>query len=134
MKFFFGLLSLVFLLNGCAESIALIGTSAGGVSSGKIYESSINTAISYGIKNTTGKTPLGHALTYAEEKNPKKRKDPCISFTDKINSDICSITKKQITLTQNKLKKKSLNINSLKESASSLQSTIDEKSKIKYLD
>ena len=65
------LLSLLVLLNGCAESIALLST---GASNGKIVQSSLNSAISYSVKKQTGKTPLEHAIAYAEEKNPEKKK------------------------------------------------------------
>ncbi len=74
MKKVFFLLSSLFLLNGCAESVALLGSSVGGASSGKIVQSSLNSAITYGVKSKTGKTPLGHVLAYAEEKNPEKKK------------------------------------------------------------
>ena len=50
-----GLLITLLLLSGCAESVALLGTS---MSNGKIVQSSVNTAISYGFKKQTGKTPL----------------------------------------------------------------------------
>ena len=60
------LLSSIFLLSGCAESLALLGSSA---SNGRIVQSSVNSAISYGVKKQTGKTPLEHAFTFAEEKN-----------------------------------------------------------------
>ena len=66
-----GLLIAFLLLNGCAQSLALLGTSA---QSGKIVQSSLNSAISYGVKKQTGKTPLEHAMAYAEEKNPEKKK------------------------------------------------------------
>ena len=41
-------------------------------SNGKIVQSSINSAISYKVKKQTGKTPLEHAIAYAE-KNPEKK-------------------------------------------------------------
>ena len=47
------LLIFLFLLNGCAESVALLGSSVGGASSGKMLQSSLNSAISYGIKQQT---------------------------------------------------------------------------------
>ena len=50
MKKVFFLLSSLFLLNGCAESVALLGSSVGGASSGKMLQSSLNSAISYGVK------------------------------------------------------------------------------------
>ena len=74
MKKSFLLLIALFLLNGCAESVALLGSSVGGASSGKMLQSSFNSAISYGVKKQTGKSPLEHALAYAEEKNPEKSK------------------------------------------------------------
>jgi len=54
MKKIFVLLSVTFLLNGCAESVALLGSSAGSASNGKIMQSSLNTAASFGIKKQTG--------------------------------------------------------------------------------
>ena len=90
MKKIFGLLITLIILTGCAESIALLGTSA---SNGKIVQSTFNSAVSYGIKKQTGKTPIEHAIAYAEEKNPEKKKEPCLSFVEKTNSKICAIVK-----------------------------------------
>ncbi|PPR62677.1 MAG: hypothetical protein CFH08_01759, partial [Alphaproteobacteria bacterium MarineAlpha3_Bin7] len=103
MKKIFFLLSTVLLLNGCAESVALLGGSIGGASNGKIVQSSLNSAISYGVKKQTGKTPLEHALAYAEEKNPEKKEEPCFSFIQKTNSAVCLILKKQLNLTKSKI-------------------------------
>ena len=95
-----GILVALFLLNGCAESVALIGTSA---SNGRIVQSSFNSAVSYGIKKQTGKTPLEHALAYASEKNPEKKQEPCIESITRTRSEFCTVVKKQITLTNNKV-------------------------------
>ena len=110
MKKIFFLFTVLFLLNGCAESVALLGSSVGGASSGKILQSSLNSAISYGVKQKTGKTPLGHMLAYAEEKNPEKKKEKCISFIESTRSEFCTIAKKQISLTNKAVKKKALEI------------------------
>ena len=133
MKKIFGLLISLILLNGCAESVALLGSSVGGVSNGKIIQSSLNSAISYGVKQHTGKSPLEHAIAYAEEKNPEKKKEPCLSFLEKTNSEICAIVKKQLDLTKSKILDKRRN-KPLKDLTSSLQPNIDKSSKIKYLD
>ena len=130
MRKILGLLITLFLLNGCAESVALLGT---GASNGKIVQSSFNSVISYGVKKQTGKTPLGHAIAYAEEKNPEKKKEPCLSFVEKTNSEICALLKKQLKLTKSKILTKSKE-NSLKDLTSSLQLNINKKSKIKLLD
>ena len=126
----FGLLVVLLLLNGCAESVALLGT---GASNGRIVQSSLNSALSYSVKKQTGKTPLEHAIAYAEEKNPEKKKEPCLSFVEKTNSKICAIVKKQLNLTKSKILNNSRN-KSIKDLTSSLQPNIDKKSKIKYLD
>ena len=110
MKKVFFLFTVLFLLNGCAESVALLGSSVGGASSGKILQSSLNSAISYGVKQKTGKTPLGHMLAYAEEKNPEKKKEKCISFIESTRSEFCTIAKKQISLTNKAVKEKALKI------------------------
>ena len=133
MKKVFFLLSSLFLLNGCAESVALLGSSVGGASSGKMLQSSLNTAISYGVKKQTGKGPLEHVLAYAEKVNPEKEQEPCLSFLQKTNSEICAIVKKQLHLTKSKIINETRD-KSLKDLTSSLQPNIDKKSKIKYLD
>ena len=107
MKKILVLSSMIFLLNGCAESLALLGT---GTSNGKILQSSLNSAISYGVKKQTGKTPLEHAVAYAESVNPEKKQETCISFIERTRSEFCTIVKKQISLSNTALKKKTSEI------------------------
>ena len=133
MKKIFGLLTTLLLFNGCAETVALLGTSVGGASNGKIIQSSFNSVASYGIKKQTGKGPLEHVVAYAEKINPEKKKEPCLSFVKKTNSEICAIVKKQLNLTKSKIMNATRN-KPLKDLTSSLQPNIDKKSKIKYLD
>ena len=133
MKKIFCFLTALLLLNGCAESVALLGSSVGGASNGKMLQSSLNSAISYGVKKQTGKGPLEHVAAYAEKINPEKKKEPCLSFVKKTNSEICAIVKKQLNLTKLKVINGTRD-ESLKDLTSSLQPTIDTNSKIKYLD
>ena len=125
-------LLLLFLLNGCAESIALLGT---GASNGRIVQSSLNSAISYGLKTQTGKTPLEHAIAYAEKKNPGKKKDTCISSIEITRSEFCNIAKKQISSTTTALKEKTSKIikNNPKEITTSLLTTVKETSLIENI-
>ena len=109
MKKVFFLLSSLFLLNGCAETVALLGP-VGGASNGKMLQSSLNSVINYGVKKQTGKSPLEHALAYAEEKNPEKKQETCISFIEKTRSEFCTILNKQISLTNIAVKEKTLAI------------------------
>ena len=107
MKKILLLLSTIFLLNGCAESLALLSTST---SNGKILQSSLNSAISYGVKKQTGKTPLEHAVAYAESVNPEKKQETCISSIERTRSEFCTIVNKQISLTNSAVKEKTLEI------------------------
>jgi hypothetical protein len=101
------LLSAILLLNGCAESIALLGS---GASNGRIVQSSLNSAISYGVKKQTGKTPLEHAIAYAEEKNPERKKETCISSLEMTRSEFCTIVKKQVKLKSTEMIEKTAEI------------------------
>ena len=94
-------------LNGCAESLALLGS---GASNGRIVQSSLNSAISYGVKKQTGKTPLEHAIAFAEEKNPEKKKETCISSIEITRSEFCTIFKKQIKVKSTEITEKTVEI------------------------
>ena len=107
MKKILILLSTIFLLKGCAESLALLGP---GASNGRLVQSSLNSAISYGVKKQTGKTPLEHAIAYAEEKNPERKKETCISSFEITRSEFCTIVKKEIKLKSTAVIKKTANI------------------------
>ena len=105
MKKIIILLSSLFLLGGCIESLALLGPVTG-ATNGKIVQSSLKSAVSFGVKKTTGKTPIGHALAFSEKKNPNKKKERCISFIEKTNSEACMVAKRQISLVQSAVSKK----------------------------
>ena len=96
-------------------------------------QSTFSSAMNYGVKKQTGKSPMEHAVAYAEKKNPDRKKEPCLSFIEKTNSEICTIVKKQLNITKAKIIKKST-YESVKDLTSSLLLNIDKKFKIKYLD
>ena len=133
MKKILGCLLGITLLTGCAESLALLGPTSTAVTGGNIAQSVFSTALNYGVKKQTGKSPMEHAIAYAEEINPQKKKEPCLSFVEKTNSEICAIVKKQLKITKTKISKKSKE-NSIRDLTSSLELNINKKSKIKYLD
>ena len=86
MKKIYCLLFLAIFLNGCAETAALVGPSIGG---GNAVRSSINTAISYGIKKQTGSTPIEHALSFAQKS--QEAKDTSISNLKKKISKLSKV-------------------------------------------
>ena len=130
MKKIFILLASMFLLVGCIESVVVIGGSA---SNGKLVQSSLNSAASYGVKKTTGKSPVGHGLSYIKKKS-RENKNSCSSFVNKKELGICLMVEKRIISNQAKLKEKESSNKTSNELTSSLQSSINQKSKIKYLD
>ena len=131
MKKIFILLASVFLLTGCAEYVAAI---SGGAANGKFTQSTLRSAASYGVKKTTGKPPLGHAISYAKKEKTEKNKDSCEAFVNKRDLEICLMVEKKIISKQVKIEEKKSSNKPPKELISSLQFSINEKSKIKYLD
>ena len=131
MKKILGLLLGLILLTGCAESLALLGPTSTAVNGGNVAQSALSTAVNYGFKKQTGKSAVEHVMTYAEKMSPQKKKEPCLSFAEKTNSEICAIVKKQLKITKSKILEKSKE-RSLKDLTSSIQFNINKKSKIKY--
>jgi hypothetical protein len=106
MKKILILLTSITLLGGCAETIALLGPASSLIGGGNVVQSTVSSAVSYGVKKQTGKSPMQHALGYAEVKNPNKKKDRCIGFVKKTESEVCYIAKKQISSTKKATVKK----------------------------
>ena len=81
MKKILLLLSTVFLLNGCAESLALLGP---GASNGRFVQSSLNSAISFGVKKQVKlkSTALIDKTVEIVKEYPKKIKE--VSKIEKI--------------------------------------------------
>ncbi len=140
-KLFILLLSFIFL-TGCITSMALVGT-ATGVAHGKVVQSSIQSAVSYGIKQQTGKSPFEHALAYSEQKDlencnkQNKETKKCLTLREKLLSAKSLVDKKDDIIEDVKINSKEIldeKTKSARELAISIQAAIKEKSKIKYLD
>ena len=88
---------LTMFLTSCAETVAFLGpvsTAAGG---GNVVRSSLTSAVDYGIKKSTGKSSIEHAISIAEKHNPERKKVKCVSFLEVTESEVCSILKKRVT-------------------------------------
>ena len=137
------ILSLSFIfLTGCINSMALLGP-ATGVANGKVVQSSIQSAVSYGIKQQTGKSPFEHALAYTEQKDlencnkQEKETKKCSTLREKLLSAKSLVDKKDDIIEDVKTNSKEIldeKTKSARELAISIQAAIREKSKIKYLD
>ena len=133
MKKILGLLLGLVLLTGCTSSLALLGPTSTAATGGNIGLSAVSSSIDYGVKKQTGKSAIEHAIAYAEEQNPEKKKGPCLSFSEKTNSEICAIVKKQLEITKSKILKMPKD-KSFGDLRSSIQPSIFKRSKIQYLD
>jgi hypothetical protein len=134
MKKKFSLLFVLILLSGCVESLALLTTTTTSAGAGKVTQSVLSSAFSYGVKQQTGKSPSQHALNYVKKHNPEKKKDTCVSFIKKTNSEVCALIKKRMNLTRAKIVNNKKHDKILKDSSLLLQSKIENKSNIKHLD
>mgnify|MGYP001210916089 CR=1 FL=1 len=105
MKKIFSLLALTILLNGCVESMALLGPASSVVGGGNVIQSAASSAVSYGVKKQTGKSPSEHAVAYVQKNNPQKKKEKCIEILESTNSETCAALKKNINETTKKIVK-----------------------------
>ena len=103
MKKIFSALAMAFLLSGCVESMALLGPATSVAGSGNIAQSAFSSAVSYGVKKQTGKSPSEHALAYVKKHNPENKSEKCIKFIEKTNSKTCAAINKNLDYTKKKL-------------------------------
>ena len=119
MKKLIGLLITLFALSGCVNSLAFLGPASTSVTGGNVAQSAVSSAVSYGVKKQTGKTPSQHALAYVQKHNPENKKEKCIEFIDVTNTKTCAAVKENISETRKKIVK--------------IKNTILDKSKIENL-
>ena len=90
----FLLLSSMLLIGCFAESMTLVSTGAG-ASQGRLVQSSLSSAASYGIKKTTGKFPIEHIITREKQRIAKK--------TSELETKIIKGANKQIKISKEKI-------------------------------
>ena len=129
-------------LTGCYQSMALLGP-ATGAANGKVVQSSLQSAASYGIKKQTGKSPFEHVLAYIEQsdlencRRENNQTKKCLNLNEKLLSAQSLVEQKDQIITEIKTESKEViqeKAKSARELAISVQAAIIEKSKIKYLD
>ena len=105
MQKLIGLLITLFALSGCANSLAYLGPASTSVTGGNVAQSIASSAVSYGVKKQTGKTPSQHALAYVQKHNPENKKEKCIEFIDATNTKTCAAVKENLSETRKKIVK-----------------------------
>ena len=94
---------LTLFVTGCAETMALLGPASTSIGGGNVAQSAISTAINYGVKKQTGKSPMEHAIAYAEKHNPERKKVKCVNFLEITENEVCSILKKRVSELRRKI-------------------------------
>ena len=90
-------------LTSCAETVALLGPASTSLGSGKVAQSAFSTAVNYGVKKQTGKSPMEHAFAYAEKNNPERKKIKCVNFLEITETEVCSILKNRVSELRRKI-------------------------------
>ncbi len=80
-------------LTSCAETIAFLGPASTAVGGGNLARSSFTSVVDYGIKKSTGKSSIEHAIGLAEKHNPDRKKVKCVNFLEITETEVCSISK-----------------------------------------
>ena len=62
---------LLFFLNGCAQSTALLGPAYTLVSTGNLYQAGLSYGSNHAVKNITGKTPTENVKSLVDNKKKK---------------------------------------------------------------
>lgn len=96
MRKLIGLLISLFFLSGCFETSLVMGPAVGGAQ-GKLTQSSISTALSYGIKHKTGKYPIQHLLKQKKEKAVKilkRKKEKTVKTVSLMEEKVLTTTNK----------------------------------------
>ena len=70
-------------------------------------EAVIHQALDYGIKKSTGKSSIEHALSFAEKHNPERKKVKCVNFLEITETEVCSILKERVTELRSQINKSS---------------------------
>ena len=99
------IISLTITLNGCANSLAFLGPASSVAGGGNVAQSAVSSAVSFGVKKKTGKTPSQHAVAYVKKYNPENKKEKCLEFVDITNSEACAAVKENISKTKKKIVK-----------------------------
>ena len=97
------IISLTITLNGCANSLAFLGPASSVAGGGNVAQSAVSSAVSFGVKKKTGKTPSQHAVAYVKKYNPENKKEKCLEFVDLTNSKTCAAVKENISKTKKKI-------------------------------
>ena len=107
MRKLIALLISLFFLSGCFETSLVVGPVIGGVE-GKLVQSSMSTALSYGIKQQTGKYPIQHILKKKKEKIVKTvslMEEKALTTTNKIKHNLVKKPEVKLVEANNKTTK-----------------------------
>ena len=97
------IISLAITLKSCANSLAFLGPASSVAGGGNVAQSAVSSAVSFGVKKQTGKSPSEHAIAYVKKYNPENKKEKCIESINITNSEACAAFKENISKTTKKI-------------------------------
>ena len=104
-------ISTLILLTGCAETVAFLGPASSMATSmaggGNLARSTLTSAADIGIKKSTGKSSIEHAISLAEKHNPERKKVKCVNFLEITETEVCTVLKKRVSELRKKIDKHS---------------------------
>ena len=100
-------LSLTMFLTSCAETVAFLGPASTAAGGGNVVRSSLTSVVDYGIKKSTGKSSIEHAIGLAEKHNPERKKVKCVNFLEVTETEVCTVLKKRVTELKRQINKSS---------------------------
>ena len=103
MKKTLSLIITFIFFSGCAESMAILGPASTSIGGGNVAQSALSSAVSYGVKKQTGKSPMEHAFAYAEKHNPENKKVKCVNFLEITETEVCSVLKNRVSELRRKI-------------------------------
>ena len=83
--------------------MAFLGPATSIAGSGNVAQSAVSSAVSYGVKKQTGKSPSQHALAYVKKHNPENKSEKCVEFIKASNSKTCAALKQNVNKTKKKI-------------------------------
>ena len=88
-------LFLAIFVTGCAETVAFLGPASTAAGGGNLARSTFTTALDYGIKKSTGKSSIEHAIG-CRKTQPWEGKIKCVNFLEMTETEVCKIFKKRV--------------------------------------
>ena len=121
MNRLFGFFIIFFLFSGCYQSTLtpmMVAGPAAGAAQGRLASSLASTVVNYGVKESTGKTPLQHIIKRERDRIAKKVgsvEKVIVTTSNEIKSKVGQSSRKVVSIKKKNSKKLYASANKIKE-------------------